>query len=438
MKIQNYLFLGLIFFIFFSAVPGPLSSISGLLFLLFIFVYFINKIRDKNWKYEKTGLEWPLFFYFLATLISVYDAYIRPWAIGKTISILLAIFVFYILNSVIMERKTYQKLINVVYWAGIIVCIFGLGQYVAYKIFEVYSFKLPIFHYFVDQAKNLPRISSVFILKSGTNVYACYLALFSPLLFAITKTKKITLFWQVLIYLLLFSNIILTQSRGLYLSIFFIVLLIILFKFRKNIVVWLLLCLMLVSLMFIPTTQKTIKSIFNLKDNSNIEHFQTLQSAINLIKKHPINGWGADHVSRKIRNSEKGWIDAHDYKLNVKAKNWTPTKFYEEKEKARRAGVISIDSPHNIYLWHFIDLGIFGFAAFIYFLIAILGQILENLRKSVNKNLAAGLFIGYACFLFYGLFQDSLNAPIMNLLFWVFIVLIIQFKKYAEKNKLKI
>lgn len=430
--LQNFSFLTAVFFIHFSACPGLVGGLAGL-FLLAYFIFFLRNNFGK-YKFAATGLEYPFLFYILASAISCFDAYILPWSVGKTLSLTIAIGLFYLLLAG-LNKQNLSRFLNILFYGGLILCLAGFLQFVSYYLVELWQINVPILNYLVDQAKAMPRVSSLFLARSGTNVYACYLGLFLPLVSVILWQKKLPLVFKLLAAFLIVFNVLFSYSRALYIGILAVALIRVIFFSKQKVLILTGIFLLIVGLSFIPPINSTIRSIFNNKDNSNIEHFQTFESALSLIAKHPINGWGADHVSRKIRKSAQGWVDGHGYKMEVNAKNWTPTKFYEVREKARRAGVISIDSPHNIYLWNLIDTGILGLSAFIFILITIYRKILKLLQKnSKNKYLEEGLFYGFNIFLLYGFFQDSLNAPIMTSFFWIFIILVCALERYNQQK----
>jgi O-antigen ligase len=430
--LQNFSFLAAVFFIHLSAVPGVVGGLAGLFLLLYLIFFIFN--RSVQNRFFRTGLEYPFLFYILASAISCYDAYIFSWSVGKTLSLTLAIGLFYLLLAG-LNKQNFSKFLNVLFYGGLILCLAGFLQFITYYLVELWQINVPILNYLVDQAKAMPRISSLFLARSGTNVYACYLGLFLPLISVILWQKKMPLLIKLFAAFLIIFNVLFSYSRALYIGIFAVALIRVIFFSKKKVLILSGIIFLLTVLSFIPPINSTIRSIFNNKDNSNIEHFQTFQSALSLIAKHPLNGWGADHVSRKIRKSGQGWVDGHGYKMEVNAKNWTPTKFYEVREAAKKAGVISIDSPHNIYLWNMIDTGLLGLGAFLFILLVIYRKILKQMQgRSKNKYLAEGLFYGFNIFLLYGFFQDSLNAPIMTSFFWLFLILVCALEKYNKQE----
>ncbi len=438
-KILIYLFFIFVFFLHFSAVPGLINAVPTVL-LLFVLIFWSGLfIRNRKSGYQKTGLEKPLLFLVLANLFSVFDAYIKLWSLGKTISLFLLFGLLLIFTSIIKQKEQYQKLLAVVFWGGIIFLLSGLYQYIVSVLGPQYHIDahLPSFLKIITtEARGLPRISSLFLQRSGTNVYSCYLALYAPFLLVYPFVRYSNKLVGAIVSLLVLVNVFLTTSRALFISLIFLLVFMFLKTSYKKVAVPLTIFFILCcAVFFIKPVNKTVVSLFDKTDISNIEHLQTFFYAVDNIKRHPINGWGADHVSRRIRKTADGWQDAHDYKMRIAIEEWTPEKFYEVKEKARKDGVLSIDSPHNIYLWQFLDLGIIGLAAFVYLLSVVFGKLLKLAGHGLKNHLLAVSFLyGYVAFLIYNFFQDSLNAPIMVSFFIIFILLVVCLEKFNKEK----
>lgn len=192
------------------------------------------------------------------------------------------------------------------------------------------------------------------------------------------------------IYIGLFSaflGLVLSQSRGYLLALLLSVSLLLFSKNKKFLIAFIVFVALFLSL-FLLFSPKQIKertfSLFSLKNGSLAERVYLFKSGIEMFEKRPVFGYGPNQYEK---NSEKFKEPYKDKVVYPEGKGFR-TKCH----------------THNVYLMILIESGIFGFAAFIFFL-AVLFKNLISLDETVKfAFLAPFVFI-----LIGGLFEYNIG-----------------------------
>lgn len=450
-KIIFYSLAWAIFWIPFIGLPnGVLSKnfmdlgleVALLAWLIKLFITRKTGFSKIGFKFENafTGIA-------VASLFSIPFSFIKIWAWGDFMGILIGIFSIYLFTSMI---KTKQQFFII--WSALILGITFSGLFGFLQIFLKNNLDFVVsgwgktFSFLTDYA-HPSRISATFLSQSGVNVYSAYLIaiiplVLIPLIFQYKKINPLVRFSSSIILLILFCNLIMTKGRAAYIALFG-ALFYTFFQNRKQrkILLSALIIFSLCSIIFIPKVRLTIFDIFNTQSSSNLERVAIYAPAIQQALQRPLFGWGDGHAGRKVIYNKKArkWEKSKDKKYFV----FTSIKSLDEKAAYyKKQGIVPIHRPHNIYLTTLIETGLLGFIAFIY-----LFYILIKLTNKFYwiKGLDPGLksqFLGvsgaFVSIALYGFLHDSLNSRPYAILFWVLIAfasILIKLSKNTLKNK---
>ncbi|MDR1453309.1 MAG: polysaccharide deacetylase family protein [Candidatus Margulisbacteria bacterium] len=412
------------------ALPFWLANFTaaGLLGLLFAYT------KEKTWGWVRriTGYELPFGLLLFAAWWSVCDAYL-PWqALGDALSLTVLIGAFYFLAAAVRSSRDFNYLLRVAFAGYILVLVCGFLQY------GLTNWGWPAIpgSAFLLAGRGLNRISSIFIQRSGTNVFAAFLSLAAPAYLAwfwqniaARRNKKQTsdilkqIFYTCVLALTIF-NIIFSFSRALLvaLAVVFSVSLARTKYWKQIFAAGIILAVL--AVLFVAPLQKTIRSLFDLNDASNRDHYMLAEISLRQIAQRPLNGWGGGHLNAKLKQENGRWID-------LRGKYKTPEELrrnYENMQVMQREaladGVIYVFSPHNMYLGYFVEYGFLSFLGSV-LLIALTWRRLRRLSGGLAYSLALGI-LGFAV---YGLFQDSVRAPIMAYLLWFYLLLVLKLEE---------
>lgn len=205
--------------------------------------------------------------------------------------------------------------------------------------------------------------------------------------------KKITFFS----YIALFSSffgLILSQSRGYFLTLILTVALL-LFKNQKRILTLFILFSLIFAALFLFLSPSHIKekaySLFSLKNGSFAERVYLWESGLKMFLRKPILGYGPN----QYQNYSETFREVYEKKVVYPDDVGFRTKCH----------------THNTYLMILIESGIIGFAMFIFFLIVILKSIL-----SLEQEIKFPFLASFVFFLLGGLFEYNLgDAEVVSL-----------------------
>ncbi|MDR2430950.1 MAG: polysaccharide deacetylase family protein, partial [Candidatus Margulisbacteria bacterium] len=385
--------------------------------------------REKSWPWicRLAGYELPFGLLLAGAWWAVCDAYLPAQALGDALSLTLFVGLFYFLAAGVRSRKDFDRLLCAAFAGYALVLLCGFLQYAMSQLW------LPVLPgiNFLMEARGLYRISSVFIRLSGISVYGAFLSLSVPAYvswFALEFDRQKTgwKFLQLAVLALTIFNVMFSFSRALLvvLALVFIFTLLRSRCWKQFLAAGILLSALAVLLL--PPVQKTVLSLFDRNDMSNRDHYMLAGISLRQIAAHPLNGWGGGHINAKLKKIDGRWV-------NLRGQYDTPEELrrdynYENmaviRDQALADGVLYIFPPHNMYLGYFLEYGFLGFLGVLLLLWTACRR-LRRLPGSLARSLALGL-IGFGI---YGLFQDSIRAPVMAYLFWFYLLLVLKLEE---------
>jgi O-antigen ligase len=408
------------------ALPFWLSNLAAVGALGLIFAY----TKEHAWSYVRrpNGYELPFGLLLAAAWWSVCDAYLPAQAAADAATLTLLIGLFYFLAAGARSKKDFSFLLRAAFGGYVLVLLGGLFQY---GMANWYWPPLPVLRFLLE-ANGLNRISSVFIARAGTNVFSAFLSLAVPVQigwFCYELGEKKIKNWRALAAHLFVAglgvfNVVFSFSRALLVACSAVFLFGLLkSKYWKQFLAAGII-LAALAVLFVAPLQKTIGSLFDPDDASNRDHYMLAEISLRQIARHPLNGWGGGHLNTKLKQENGRWLDLRGrYETPEELRRNYPNMQTVQKE-ALTDGVTYIFSPHNMYLGYFLEYGFLGF-------LGMLLLLLYTYRRLArwHGSLARALLLGLIGFAVYGLFQDSIRAPIMAYLFWFYLLLVVKLEE---------
>lgn len=428
----------------FMASTTFLGEIHGLGLLGLIILLIIRKQ-----KLSASGYRLPFLLFFLSALLAAIFSPLPDIALGEVFSVVGLVAVYSIIVSALSQepqllKKNIDFLIKLFFIGLLLNIFFGLYQYTYFNFFD---FETNFLRFVLDEVKGGHRAYGLFLSRSGTSVFSAYLSLILPptIFLIITYFKKNNFWgklWLLLLLFLIFALFTATLSRALLLIFFAVFFTVLFLKAGKRRWLYLgnLVVFFMIAFFMLPPMHHTVTSLFNKKHSSNIDHIFTKAVAWRLICERPLTGWGGGLLNARLKKDEHGqWINVRKkYKTEAEKKPATnyPLEIHNE---GRKNGVIIINTPHNIYLTYFLEFGILGLMALCALFIACWQKLVYAIRQAPKKYalLAEGLLYGLVSFMLYGLFHDSLKAPIMAAFFVLFLILANNLKKLSDTDFIK-
>ncbi|MFH1258571.1 MAG: O-antigen ligase family protein [Elusimicrobiota bacterium] len=328
--LDNSLFVG--FLILAAGSAFSIALATGAIFLLLLI--WLSKIfySGKNYCWQKTFLNWPLYIFLLTGLVSCFAGIDPKHSLYEFRSQYLVLIFFLTVNN-LSEEKQLKNIVKYFLIFSALVSLFGMMQYFIgiNKLGETF-FNIP------DGLKHLPpKILKYLTLHDGRVVATRShpitfgeglifpLAIIISYFFALGKEKKIILALGGVIILI---ALILSQSRGAWLGMLGVILVMETVKLRKF-PYWgagliLLIGLLIFSFRASEITERA-RSIFNLKtDVSNTSRLTMWRTGLNIFKDYPVLGIGPGNVEKLYSqycppnpNSPKTWSELHNNFLQI-------------------------------------------------------------------------------------------------------------------------
>lgn len=389
----------------------------------------IQFLKIKKIIWYKNRLNLPIFLFILVMSISL----LRSETVivsSKDYIIYLSYFIIYflIINN-IKNIKQFDSFIKLFFLISLIVAIYTFIQY-----------------YGLDPyLKELNALTSTIGQK---NFVSNYLGLIFPLIFfyfLLQRTKRNKIFFFVFLSII-YTNLMICQSRGIWISIISTVLIGIfliykfkLFKIFQNNRKWLFLLLfsfLLITIIYSTdnplnksaiTIPQRVISTFDEQNPSIYTRLLMWKTTFNMIKDKPILGSGIGTFKMNYLNYQAKILKDNPYYIKFSG-------------NAREA--------HNEYLQMWAELGIVGLGLFLlifYFFYKTVFIFLKRKLNIENKIIVLGLFMGITCFLIHSLFAFPLHVPALGSSFFVIMSLTIVYisnfnlsESEKEKNIRKI
>ena len=198
--------------------------------------------------------------------------------------------------------------------------------------------------------------------------------------------QKVPLF---LMFLLTSVNVILTLSRGAWISLLGVCLFLTIFiKDKKNKLLFILFIVSFIGIIFsFPLLRE--RFIFIVKDGGDTDRFRVWRIALAMFQRSPLLGQGI------------GTFMGRFFEFN--------SLFFPR---------LFIQYAHNCYIQILAETGLLGFVSFMWFLGEIIFRGYKKLRKK-SDSLFFGLFFGLCVFLIHSFFDTQLFSVRLSLLFWL-------------------
>jgi putative inorganic carbon (HCO3(-)) transporter len=356
------------FYVLLAAVTFSISLVEIAVSIM-ILAWFIKKALDRNLKFLRSLPFIFLIAYFLWTVLSCFNSDYFKESFRGIFKVLEYALVFIIAATSLRKEAVIKRSFFVIAIVAIIICADGIFQY-----FFGYDF---IRHRLLTKDDYLHRISSSFI---HPNDFGAYLLVVSVIFISFLLSVKNRLKARLFIFLplvLCLVNLFLTKSRGAWIS--FSAAFLVLGALKTKRVLGIFLAILLI--IFITLSYVAPERMFSLADfksGTTWERLMLWKGTINMIKEHPILGFGVNTYSRNFPK-------------------YKPAEYPD----ARYA--------HNSYLQMASEIGVVGALLFLAFLLSVL---IYSLKGIYVMKRAGGIRRDYAVGLFAGLVGFSLSCVV--------------------------
>ena len=369
--------------------------------------------------WHKSRANTPILLFILVMTISLFRSDFFRISLNDYITFLFYFILYFFIRNNITDKIELKSFIKIFYLISFIVSLYTLIQYYGYDPY----------------LKGLPYLSSTIGQK---NWISNYLVMIFPIIFSYfllenSKRKKIVF---IILLSIIYTNLVICQSRGIWISIALTTILAIYIIFKFNILTifqenkrWLtslLIIFLIITTIYstenplnksaITVTERAI-STFNEKDPSINTRMLIWRTTFEMIKDYPLLGIGIGTFRINYLNYQAKYLkDNPDY-----------LKYYATAGEA-----------HNEYLQMSAELGIVGLGVFLSILFIFYSSILNYLEKKINnkdKIIVFGLLMGITCFLFHSLFSFPLRVPALGLTFFIIIGLTLSYIKNISSLK---
>ncbi|MGD2278858.1 MAG: O-antigen ligase family protein [Candidatus Omnitrophota bacterium] len=332
-----------------------------------ILAWLAKKACDPDFKFLNYVPVMLIIAFFAWTVLSCFNSEYFKESFRGVFKVLEYAMIFIIAVTSLDEEKILKRSLVVIASTAVIICASGFFQYFAGFDFIRQRPLIP--------QDGLHRVSSSFIHPNDFGVYLAVVSLlFISFLFSSSNKLRNRL---LLLVPLAFSlaSLYLTKSRGAWIS--FSAGFLVLGALRSKRMAAIFLAALLVIFIMLPTAaQERVFNLVDFKEGTTWERVMLWKGTINMIKAHPVLGFGVNTYSRNFPDYKPP--DYPDYRYS-----------------------------HNSYLQMASEVGIVGALLFLVFLSATLIYALKGISKMTSDQ---GLRKDYARGLFAGLVGFSLNS----------------------------
>ena len=357
--------------------------------------------EEKN-IWVKSPLNLPIFLFILIMSISLFESKFLIVSLRDYVIFLSYFLIYFLVINNIKNEQEFYSFIKLFFIISFIISIYTIIQYYG---LDPYLRELGALTSTIGQKNWIPN----------------YLALIFPIIFSFflleeIKKNKILLF---LLLSVIYTTIMICQSRGIWISIsltlVFVIYIVIRFNiyeiFKKN-KKWLIILLstfLIITIIYstdnplnksLLTLPQRALSTFDEKDPSINTRFLIWKNTLQMIKDKPLFGSG-------IGTFKMNYLD---YQAEFFKDNPDYIKYYTFPREA-----------HNEYLQIGAELGLLGLGLFIAIIFIFYSTVLNFLKKEQNnKNrlVGWGLLVGISCFLIHSLFTFPLHVPALGSTFF--------------------
>ncbi|MBF0493801.1 MAG: O-antigen ligase family protein [Candidatus Omnitrophica bacterium] len=350
---------------------------------LMIAAWIVRTILDRKFNFVSTIPAGLIAIYALWVLLSCFNsAYFKESFRG--IFKVAEYFMLFIIAAVSPKLKERPNLlINVFLGTALLTCVNGFFQY-------IFGFDF-LRHRVLVPNDFLRRISSSFVHPNDFGAYLMVgVLMLIALVFAYKYLSKLKVLSIVVVSFVMLVCLFMTDSRGAWLS-FIAGLLILGLLLTRRVLAMFVGILLIVFVMLPYTAQHRILSVANVKEGTTWERLMLWRGTIDMIKVHPILGFGINTYSRNF-------------------------------PKYKPAEYPDMRYTHNCYLQMASEIGIVGALLFIIFLLTVFIVILRNighLKDDKRKYIILGLFAGLVGFALNCIVDTHLYSVNLDVFFYL-------------------
>jgi len=373
------------------------------LFTLIVIALWLAKIINTEiYSLKKTKLDLPIILFSLVLILSLFISETKTVSLQDFIIFFSYILIFFLITNNLNRNTDFNSFIHLFFIISFLVSIYTIMQY-----------------YGVDPYLNdLHSLTSTIGQK---NWISNYLAMIFPVMFSfflLEKTQKNKIVYFFLLSIL-YATLMICQSRGIWISIIFSILIgiLLVYKFKlfeifKRNKKWLFLLLItFMAITIIYSTDNSLNkstitipqramSIFDIDGSSfNVRLFMW-RITFEMIKDKPLFGSGIGTFKMNYLNYQAEFLKNNPYYVKYSGK----------------AG-----EAHNEYLEMWAELGIIGLGIFIGFILMFYSLVIDYLKKNdsdKDKLIVFGLVLGITSFLIHSLFTFPLHVPALGVTFF--------------------
>ncbi len=390
------------------------------LFTVILFaVWLVKIINIEKYSVWKIKLVLPVILFVLVLILSVFMSETKTVSLDDFIIFFSYILIFFLITNNLDKQAYFNSFFHLFFIISSLVSIYTIMQY-----------------YGID-----PYLSDLHSLTSTIgqkNWISNYLAMIFPLVlsyFLLEQTKKNRILYFLLLSIL-YTTLMICQSRGIWISISLTIMLAIyiiikfkfyqIFKRNKKWLLLLLITFLIITIVYstdnplnksvITVPQRAI-STFDENDPSINTRLLIWKTTLEMIKDRPIFGSGIGTFKMNYLN----------YQAEFLRKNPLYIKY------SGKAG-----EAHNEYLQMWAELGIIGLGLFIlifYFFYKIIFNFFRNSKNIKDKTITLGLGMGITSFLIHSLFTFPLHVPALGITFFSLVGLTVVYSRKTELYK---
>lgn len=366
--------------VFFLPISKAIIEITS---TLAIIAFLIKKITQKQ--FPSTYLNLPLFAFVGISALSIIGTSSLHTSLRNFFSKLIEqVFLFFIVFETINTRQKIKNILLVMFSSAFLVGIDGIFQYFTHKDFLRYR-TMPF--------KN--RINAPFYTPNDLGAYLVPLTILSlSANFLYFKNRVIRVLMRI-VPVLLFSNLILTFSRGAWLGLIvgliFMASIVLFLKNKKTLLIPSLL-IILIIIVFLPLRSDIpLSKILDFTDAGSVDRKGLWIIAWNMIKAKPILGHGIGTFM-------------HNF------------KYYNNIGYSH-----SVSYAHNCYLQMAAEIGIIGLLAFLWLIVILFKNFIKIIKNNRTKldPIFLGLISGLLAFLVHSSVETNLYSLDLGALFWI-------------------
>jgi O-antigen ligase len=384
-----------------------------------LFLWLVKLINSEKIIWEKTRINIPVIMFILVMSPSLIRTDIIFIGLKDFLNFLSYFIVFFLVISSVYSQKEFDSFIKLSFFISFLVSIYTIVQY--YGLDPLY--------------KEFHRLTSTLGQK---NWISNYVAMIFPIIFSfflLQKQKKVKIIYYILLSVL-YTNIMICQSRGIWISIFvssiigfyFIYKIKLVKYFRENRKWLIILTLTFLIITVIYSTNNSLNktavtvvqraaTTFDKSDTSINNRKLIWKTTFNMIKDNPWFGSGIGTFKLNYQNYQADYLQENPEDI----KYW-----------------IKAGEAHNEYLQIWAELGIIGLGIFlliIYFYYQLIVSFLKKDKDAPKRLIVLGMLSGTTCFLTHCLFSFPLHVPALGSAFFMMIGLTLRFTKGFNLSK---